>query len=119
MSDSLRRLFGKRVAPNPTTVRPVSDALDVEPGEPGGPLRDAVAAIDRVHQDGVLPVIPLSRASFRDRHGQCSLQKGKIAIKVNLVGPHVELTTVLASWTDGVPLSKKAAISSGLGRSYP
>jgi len=94
MLDFLRRLLGKKAAPRPTAVRPVSDALAIEPGESGQPLRDAVAAINSVHQDGVLPVISITRAHFHDRHGQCSLQGNNISIKINLVGPHVELTTV-------------------------
>lgn len=94
MLDFLRRLLGRKTEPKPTVVQSIGDALAVEPGQSGQPLRDAVAAINRVHQDGNLPLIPLSRAPFQDRHGQCSLQMGKIAIKINLVGPHVELTTV-------------------------
>lgn len=66
----------------------------MEPGETSQPLRDAIAAINRVHQDGALPIAAPSRAFFHDRHGQCSLQRDKIAIKINLAGPHAELTTV-------------------------
>lgn len=39
---------------------PVSRALDIRPGVANDELREAVAAINRVHGDGALPTIPLS-----------------------------------------------------------
>ena len=92
MLDFLHRLFGSKANPIPT--RPVGDALDVAPGHFDLPIRTAISAINQVHQDGMLPVIPVTRDLFRDRHGQFSVRSGKIAIQINLVGPHPELTSV-------------------------
>lgn len=97
MLDFLRRLFGKRAALKPAVVRPVGDALEVEPGKSGQPLRDAVAAIDRVHQDGVLPVIPVTPVTHSpliDRHGQFSKIAGQISIEVNPASQSAALTVV-------------------------
>jgi len=41
---------------------PVSRALDIRPGIANDELRQAIAAVNRVHGDGVLPTIPLSFA---------------------------------------------------------
>ena len=51
--------------------------------ESSQPLRDAVAAINFVHRDGVLPVIPAICVSLVDRHGQFSKTAGEISIEVN------------------------------------
>ena len=88
--DLLRRLFGGESS----GVHSVGDALNIELGPRGQAMRDAVAVINRVHQDGRLPIIPVTHASFRDRHGQFSLHGTDIAIQINLVGPQVELSTV-------------------------
>lgn len=94
MLDFLRRLLARKSAPKPPAVRPVSDALDVEPGEASQPLRDAIAAISRVHQDGALPVVPVTCASLMDRHGQFSKTDGKVSIEVNPASRSAALTMV-------------------------
>lgn len=94
MFEFLHRLFSGKAIPSHTRIRPVGDALDVTPGQFGQPMRVAISAINRVHQDGTLPVILVTRDFFRDRHGQFSVRAGRIAIQINLVGPHAELTTV-------------------------
>lgn len=94
MLDFLHRLLGRKTGPEPTAVRSVGDALAVEPGQPGQSLRDAVAAINRVHRDGKLPVIPVTRASFTDRHAQFTNVAGKIAIEINRITGSAGLATV-------------------------
>ena len=71
---ALLRLLGKK---HPPAVRvsaapaPVSDALEVETSPSDRPLRDALAAIDAVHQDGRLPKIPIKRLVLsRGMHGR-------------------------------------------------
>lgn len=94
MLDFLRRLFASKATPKPPVVRPVSDALDVEPDEANQPLREAIAAIDRVHKDGVLPIIPVTCASLTNRHGQFSRTDGRISIEVNPASRSAALTMV-------------------------
>ena len=43
---------------------PISRALIIPPGPPGAPIRAAVAAIDRVHGDGSLPLIAVRRLAL-------------------------------------------------------
>ena len=94
MFEFLRRLFSRKAILTLTRIRPVGDALDVMPGQFGQSMRTAVSAINLVHQDGQLPVIPVTRDFFRDRHGQFSVRSGTISVQINLVGPHPEFTTV-------------------------
>jgi len=88
MLDLLRRVFQRR------RLHPVSKALDVEAGVIKEQVLNAVAAVDQVHTDGVLPDLPVKAASLVDRYGyfQNTADGRAVEIVVSLLNPHVELT---------------------------
>ena len=91
MLDFLKQVFQRR------GLHPVSRALDVEGGSQiESQLRNAIAAIDQVHTDGVLPRLPVTTAALTDLHGyfRSTTAGDAVEIVVNLFSPHVELTTV-------------------------
>ena len=90
MLDWIQRLFGSG------DVRPVSAALQVEAGELTERITRAVSAIDRVHRDGQLPVIPVRREVLTGRHGQFSFQQDGTpkGIEIDAWTRQVELTVV-------------------------
>lgn len=82
---------------NGPQTAPVSKAFKIVDGEPGKPLRNAIAAIDAVHTDGSLPVIPLGRDNDRQREGamMTDTRTDKVVkILVSKSASHPELTTV-------------------------
>lgn len=84
----LNKLFPRR-------LKPVSAALSVEAGVLEAKMLRAAAAIDRTHNDGVLPTLPLKAALLLDMYGCFRIQGGKaIEITVSTINPHVELTTL-------------------------
>lgn len=91
MLNFLTRAFLRRSLP------PVSRALDVESGSRiESQMRDAIAAIDAVHIDGTLPRLPVTTAPLSDQHGYFGSTTAGDAVEIvlNLLSPHVELTTV-------------------------
>src|SRR5579875_3910344 len=80
----------------PPSPAPVSQALVVEDGPQRRAFDNVLAAIDSVHQDGVLPNIPLQRSLLTDRHGQFVRQPdgAALSIQVSYFTSHAELTTV-------------------------
>ena len=90
MLDFLKRIFQWRGRP------PVSGALIVEAGTIEKQVREAVAAIDRVHTDGTLPLLPVKSAVLQDMYGYFLNTTGGrvVEIIVGLRNPHVELTMV-------------------------
>ena len=90
MLDFLRRIFQRRGRP------PVSGALIVKAGSIEKQVREAIAAIDRVHTDGTLPPLPVKSAVLLDMYGyfQNTASGRSVEIVVSLLNPHVELTMV-------------------------
>ncbi len=90
MLDFLRRIFQRR------RLYPVSKALDVKAGVLQRQVLSAIAAVDQVHTDGVLPDLPVKAASLVDMYGyfQNTTDGRAVEIVVSLLNPHVELTAV-------------------------
>ena len=97
---ALLRLLGKNRVPAervPTAPAPVSDALDMEAGPHNKPLRDSLAAVDAVHQDGRLPRVPIKCLTLRHgRHGQFTHVIGgrPLGIAVHPASRYAALTAV-------------------------
>ncbi len=77
-------------------LTPVSQALEVDASAIDAHMRRAIEAIDQVHTDGALPILPLKAALLPDMYGyfQNTTSGKAVEIVVNLVCPHVEVTTV-------------------------
>ena len=90
MLDWLKRIFSRN------RLSPVSKALEIEPNTIESELRNAIAAIDRVHTDGQLPRLPVKAADLTDSYGQFRNTIGGQAVEIviSLWNPHCELTTV-------------------------
>lgn len=63
MLDFLKRIFQRR------RLSPVSKALDVEAGVLEEQVLNAIAAVDRIHTDGMLPDLPVKAAPLVDMYG--------------------------------------------------
>ena len=90
MLDWWKRIFSRN------RLSPVSKALEIEPNTIESELRNAIAAIDRVHTDGQLPRLPVKAADLTDSYGQFRNIRGGQAVEIviSLWNPHCELTTV-------------------------
>lgn len=92
---TLLRLFGIRS--DDARAVPVSTAPDLQTGPYSEPLTSALTAIDAVHKDGKLPIIPIKRLALsRGMHGRFQHVVGgqPIQIAVHYASSHAELTTV-------------------------
>ena len=58
-----------------------------------GQAEYAIVAVNRVHGDGKLPKIPIQTSTAKSYYGGCSLEEGKLKIKL-AGGDNVELTTL-------------------------
>jgi hypothetical protein len=79
----------------PGATTPVSAALDVRARKPE-PIKEAIALIDQVHTDGVLPPIPVTGApSKASSLGEFAFQSNGTAssIAVRVAGPWPRMTT--------------------------
>jgi len=90
MLDLLKKLFSRRFSLNTKTV---GSALLVELGPYSSALMDAVAAIDAVHTDGVLPSLAVKRETL-NAHGMFiyNTRMEAVAIKIHYSTSHPELT---------------------------
>ncbi len=79
----------------PRRLKLVSAALSIEAGVLEAKMLRAIAAVDRTHKDGALPLLPITGVLLLDMYGYFLSQDGKaIEITVSTLSPHVELTTL-------------------------